>query len=71
MLGADQNGNYKLDNLDNHKKIVLFLGSEPKGLSVSIKRRIHKLISVERIGYGESLNVAVAGSIIMDKIAIK
>ena len=71
LLGADQNGNYKLENSDYHKRIVLFLGSESKGLSVSIKRRMDRLISIKRLGYGESLNVAVAGSIIMDKLATK
>ena len=71
LLGADQNGNYKLENSDYHKRIVLFLGSESKGLSVSIKKRMDRLISIKKLGYGESLNVAVAGSIIMDKLAIK
>tara|TARA_Y100001970_G_scaffold258170_1_gene337749 strand:+ start:380 stop:1129 length:750 start_codon:yes stop_codon:yes gene_type:complete len=71
LLGADQNGNYKLKNSDYHKRIVLFLGSESKGLNISIKNRMDKLISIERIGFGESLNVAVAGSIIMNKLAIK
>ena len=71
LLGADQNGNYKLKNSDYHKRIVLFLGCESKGLNISIKNRMDKLISIERLGFGESLNVAVAGSIIMNKLAIK
>ena len=71
LLGTDQNGDNKLDDLDYHKRIVLFLGNESIGLSASIKKRMDKLISIERLGHGESLNVSIAGSIIMNKLAIK
>ena len=71
LLGADQNSDNTLDESDYCKKIVLFLGSESEGIKVSIKKKMDKLISIERTGYGESLNVAIAGSIIMHKLAIK
>ena len=70
-MGTDQNSNNKLENSDYSKKIVLFLGSESEGITVSIKKKMDKLISIEKLGYGESLNVAIAGSIIMNKLAIK
>ena len=70
-MGTDQNSNDTLKNSDYNKKIVLFLGNESEGINVSIKKKMDKLISIERLGYGESLNVAIAGSIIMNKIAIK
>ena len=71
LLGTDQNSNSTLENADYNKKIVLFLGNESEGINVSIKKKMDKLISIERIGYGESLNVSIAGSIIMNKLAIK
>tara|TARA_Y100000741_G_scaffold149428_1_gene112713 strand:+ start:264 stop:1013 length:750 start_codon:yes stop_codon:yes gene_type:complete len=71
LLGTDQNSNSTLENADYNKKIVLFLGNESEGMNVSIKKKMDKLISIERIGYGESLNVSIAGSIIMNKLAIK
>ena len=71
LLGTDQNSNYTLENSDYNKKIVLFLGSESEGINVSIKKKMDKLISIKKLGYGESLNVSIAGSIIMDKLAIK
>ena len=71
LLGTDQNSDNSLESSDYNKKIVLFLGSESGGIEDSIKKKMDKLISVERIGYGDSLNVAIAGSIIMNKLAIK
>ena len=71
LLGTYQNSDNTLEDLDYNKKIVLFLGNESEGLSISIKKKMDKLISIERLGYGESLNVAIAGSIIMNKLAIK
>tara|TARA_B100000287_G_scaffold57903_1_gene50939 strand:- start:713 stop:1462 length:750 start_codon:yes stop_codon:yes gene_type:complete len=71
LLGTDQNSNYTLENSDYNKKIVLFLGNESEGISASIKKKMDKLISIKKLGYGESLNVSIAGSIIMDKLAIK
>ena len=71
LLGTDQNSNYALENSDFNKKIVLFLGNESEGINASIKKKMDKLISIKKLGYGESLNVSIAGSIIMNKLAIK
>tara|TARA_B100002052_G_scaffold290774_1_gene309835 strand:- start:337 stop:1086 length:750 start_codon:yes stop_codon:yes gene_type:complete len=71
LLGADQNGENLLVDSDYNKKIVLFLGSESEGINVSIKKKMDKLISIKRLGYGESLNVSIAGSILMNKLSIK
>ena len=70
-MGTDQNSDNTLEDSDYNKKIVLFLGNESEGIELSIKKKMNKLISVERLGYGESLNVAIAGSIIMNKLTIK
>jgi len=47
------------------------LGSESRGIDTSIKNKMNKVISIEKLGYGESLNLAIAGSILMKNIAIK
>jgi len=71
MIGADQNGPDQIENSDHNKKIVLVLGSESRGIDTSIKNKMNKLISIEKLGHGESLNLAIAGSILMKSIAIK
>ena len=71
LLGTDQNSDNRLEDLDYNKKIVLFLGNESEGIKISIKKKMDKLISIEKLGHGESLNVAIAGSIIMNKLSIK
>jgi len=70
-IGTDQNGTQKIEDLDYDLKLVLILGSEARGLDTSVKKRLNKLISIEKLGYGESLNVAIAGSILMNGIAKK
>jgi len=71
IIGADQNGTDQIENSDHNKKIVLVLGSESSGIDTSIKNKMNKLISIEKLGHGESLNLAIAGSILMKNIAIK
>ena len=71
LIGADQNGLNKIEDIDFNKKLVLVLGGESQGLDNTIKNKLNKLISIKRIGYGESLNVAIAGSIIMRDITKK
>jgi len=71
IIGADQNGSDQIENSDHNKKIVLVLGSESRGIDTSIKNKMDKLISIEKLGHGESLNLAIAGSILMKNIAIK
>tara|TARA_B100001105_G_scaffold64484_1_gene50491 strand:- start:2823 stop:3572 length:750 start_codon:yes stop_codon:yes gene_type:complete len=70
-IGTDQNGTQKIEDLDYDLKLVLILGSEARGLDTSVKKRLNKIISIEKLGYGESLNVAIAGSILMNGIAKK
>ena len=57
----------KLINTFNTKYIL----SSTVGGEAEYSVFLNKLISVERLGYGESLNVAIAGSIIMNKLTIK
>ena len=71
LVGADQYGKSQLKDSEYTKKIILCLGSEAKGFDKSFKNKLDRLISIKKIGQGESLNVAIAGSILMNQISIK
>lgn len=71
LFGADQNGQDSLEKSDYDKKIVLCLGGESEGFDELVKEKFDKIISIKKIGYGESLNVAIAGSILMKDISKK
>ena len=57
--------------MDLSRKIVLCLGGESEGFDNLIIKKINKLISIKKIGHGESLNVAMAGSILMNYLSQK
>ena len=71
IAGADQNGDHTVDQMDLSKKIVLCLGGESEGFDNLTIKKINKLISIKKIGHGESLNVAMAGSILMNYLSQK
>ena len=71
IVGADQNGNNTVEQVDLSRKIVLCLGGESEGFDNLIIKKINKLISIKKIGHGESLNVAMAGSILMNYLSQK
>ena len=71
IIGADQNGNSTIEQIDLSRKIVLCLGGESEGFDSPIIKKINKLISIKKVGYGESLNVAMAGSILMNYLSQK
>ena len=71
LFGADQNGEDCIEKSDYDKKIVLCLGGESVGFNESLKEKFKKIVSIKRVGYGESLNVAIAGSILMKDISEK
>ena len=71
IVGADQNGNDTIEQMDLSRKIVLCLGGESEGFDNQIIKKINKLISIKKIGHGESLNVAMAGSILMNNLSQK
>ena len=71
IVGADQNGNNTVEQIDLSRKIVLCLGGESEGFDNLIIKKFNRLISIKKIGHGESLNVAMAGSILMNYLAQK
>lgn len=70
ILGADQNGlSYSLNEIET--PWVLVLGSEAHGIAENNKKMIDRFLAIPRIGTGESLNVAIAGGILMDTLSHK
>tara|TARA_B100001109_G_C18656425_1_gene377460 strand:- start:137 stop:700 length:564 start_codon:yes stop_codon:yes gene_type:complete len=69
LIGADQDGDCIIEESDLSKKIVLCLGGESEGFDNSTIKKLDKLVSIKKIGHGESLNVAIAGSIFMDYLS--
>ena len=68
LIGADHRGN-DVSDFKSPEKFVLILGSEAHGLSKNIQGILDQTISIEKTGVGESLNVGVAGAILMEKLS--
>jgi len=67
LLGADQRGSDSI-KLPLGKPFVLMLGNEAHGLSAEAKKEIDLLLSIKKYGQGESLNVAAAAGVLLDRI---
>jgi len=64
IIGADQKGSPMYDFIYN-KKWVLVIGNEGHGISENSKKYIQHFLSIPSSGSGDSLNAAVAGSILI------
>lgn len=65
--GADMKGEDIREAEIKHKK-ALFLGSEGEGLSTRIVSKLDKTVSIKMSHEFDSLNVSVAGAILMDRM---
>ena len=70
-IGADQRGKNVIDQFEPTHKWVIVLGGEVNGIKQDIKQKLDQIYSVPRTGYGESLNVAAAGAILMSQLSKK
>ena len=70
-IGGDQNGKEVIDQFVSLHKRVIVLGGEAHGIGQTIKHKLDKMVSVPKMGYGESLNVAAAGAILMNRLSKK
>ena len=69
IIGAAMDGlSYNELNLDSEQKWALILGSEANGISDKTLQFIDKFVSIPKVGTIESLNVAMAGSILLDRL---
>ena len=66
LWGADMQGENQCENVNG--KWVLFLGSESQGLSGRLKHKMDKMLSIKMEHHFDSLNVAVAAGILIDRI---
>lgn len=70
LIATDLRGENNIKNLsnyDNKAKLVLAIGSEAEGLSRDIISRADMRIKIEHSNHVESLNAAIAGSILMSR----
>ena len=70
LIGADQRGEV-YNKVTFSKKYILVLGNEAHGFREEILNILDTTISIKKTGYGESLNVSVAGSILMNFLSEK
>ncbi|MCX5852495.1 MAG: 23S rRNA (guanosine(2251)-2'-O)-methyltransferase RlmB [Deltaproteobacteria bacterium] len=68
IFGTSAEGGRHLRGLEYGKKAALVLGGEGKGMRPLIQKKCDFLISIPMAGSIDSLNVAVAGGIIMHEI---
>jgi tRNA G18 (ribose-2'-O)-methylase SpoU len=51
-----------------NERSILLLGNEASGLGAEMQTIADKLVEIERTGPVDSLNVAMAGTILMDRL---
>jgi len=68
IIGAAGEGRVSIYDFDWNRDTVLVLGSESKGLSRPVRERCDELVSIPGEGSVESLNVSVAGGIILGEM---
>jgi 23S rRNA (guanosine2251-2'-O)-methyltransferase len=68
IIGASGGGKQTIYNFDWDRDILLVLGNEEKGLSPSILKRCHQVLSIPSQGNIDALNVSVAAGVILSEI---
>jgi 23S rRNA (guanosine2251-2'-O)-methyltransferase len=68
IIGAAGEAKETIYLFDWDRDVVLALGSESKGLSHSVRERCHALVRIPGSGQVDSLNVSVAGGVILSEI---
>ncbi|HOK05985.1 MAG TPA: 23S rRNA (guanosine(2251)-2'-O)-methyltransferase RlmB [Syntrophales bacterium] len=65
IYGADVEGKDDIEDITFEERVALVVGSEGKGIRPLVKRKCDFLLKIPMIGKVQSLNVSVAGGIIM------
>jgi 23S rRNA (guanosine2251-2'-O)-methyltransferase len=68
IVGTEVGGTKTIYEFDWERDLVLVLGNEQKGLSPSVKKSCHQLVNIPSAQDMESLNVSVAGGVILSEI---
>lgn len=69
VVGLDQGGAERCDQVDLRGPLALVVGSEGAGLHQLTRRHCHSLVKVPMGGHVASLNAAVAGSMLLYEVA--
>jgi len=68
-VGLDERASQSYDQLDYNMDCAVVLGAEGKGLHDLVRRRCDFLVSIPMLGHVPSLNVSVAGGVVMYEVA--
>ena len=68
-VGLDERGTQSYDELDYKMHCAIVLGAEGKGLHDLVRKRCDFLVSIPMLGGVASLNVSVAGAVVMYEVA--
>ncbi|MBW1774975.1 MAG: 23S rRNA (guanosine(2251)-2'-O)-methyltransferase RlmB, partial [Deltaproteobacteria bacterium] len=68
IIGASGESPCSIHGFDWNRDLVVVMGNEEHGLSRSVRQRCHQVVSIPAPGTVESLNVSVAGGIILAEI---
>lgn len=67
-IGASPDGSVDLHKFNYHQSTLLFLGEERQGLTQQQRELCQHLVRIPMIGAVDSLNLAVAGSLLMYEV---
>ena len=68
-MGLDERGDKLYDQLDYRMNCALVLGAEGAGLHDLVRRKCDFVVSIPMMGSVPSLNVSVAGGVMMYEVA--
>ena len=68
-VGLDERGTQSYDEVDYKMHCAIVLGAEGKGLHEHVRQRCDFLVSIPMLGEVPSLNVSVAGGVVMYEVA--
>lgn len=69
IVGLDERGDQSYDRLDYDMDCAIVLGAEGHGLHDLVRKKCDYLVSIPMLGRVPSLNVSVAGAIVMYEVA--
>ncbi|MGE5112758.1 MAG: 23S rRNA (guanosine(2251)-2'-O)-methyltransferase RlmB [Acidobacteriaceae bacterium] len=68
VVGLDERGTQSYDEIDYNMDCAVVLGAEGKGLHDLVRKKCDLLVSIPMVGQVSSLNVSVAGGIVMYEV---
>jgi len=69
LVGLDERGQQHYDQLDYNMDCAIVLGAEGHGLHDLVRKKCDYLVSIPMMGRVPSLNVSVAGAVVMYEVA--